>query len=130
MSHTFEPKLIWIYGVDQVNILSTYCSLFLKEPRVFFEQASLVAQMVKNLPAIWETQVQPLENPPDPLNPLNPLDPWRFLLTLWRREWLSTPIFLPGEFHGQRSCTGHRPWSLKESDTTERHSLFSLPLGE
>ena len=60
MSHTFEPKLIWIYGVDQVNILSTYCSLFLKEPRVFFEQASLVAQMVKNLPAIWETQVRSL----------------------------------------------------------------------
>ena len=55
MSHTFEPKLILIYGVDQVNILSTYCSLFLKEPRVFFEWASLVAQMVKNLPAIWET---------------------------------------------------------------------------
>jgi len=22
---------------------------------------------------------------------------------LWRREWLPTPVFLPGEFHGQRS---------------------------
>jgi len=21
----------------------------------------------------------------------------------WRREWLPTPVFLPGEFHGQRS---------------------------
>ena len=37
----------------------------------------------------------------------------------WRREWLLTPVFLPGEFHGQRSLTGHSPWGLKESDTTE-----------
>ena len=62
MSHTFEPILILIYGVDQVNILSTCCSLFLKELRVFFEWASLVAQMVKNLPAIWEIRVNQLNN--------------------------------------------------------------------
>ena len=24
----------------------------------------------------------------------------------WRREWPPTPIFLPGEFHGQRSLVG------------------------
>ena len=24
----------------------------------------------------------------------------------WRREWLPTPVFLPGEFHGQRSLAG------------------------
>ena len=24
----------------------------------------------------------------------------------WRREWLPTPIFLPGEFHGERSLVG------------------------
>ena len=28
----------------------------------------------------------------------------------WRREWLPTPIFLPGEFHGQRSLAGYSPW--------------------
>ena len=38
----------------------------------------------------------------------------------WRREWLCTPVFLPGEFHGQRSLAGYRPWHRKESDTTER----------
>ena len=37
----------------------------------------------------------------------------------WRREWQSTPIFLPGEFHGQRSLASYSPWGLKESDTTE-----------
>ena len=35
------------------------------------------------------------------------------------REWLSTPVFLPGEFHGQRSLVCYSPWGLKESDMTE-----------
>ena len=38
----------------------------------------------------------------------------------WRREWLPTPLFLPGEFHGQRSLVGLSPWGGKESDTTEQ----------
>ena len=28
----------------------------------------------------------------------------------WRREWQSTPVFLPGEFCGQRNLVGHNPW--------------------
>ena len=32
----------------------------------------------------------------------------------------STPVILPGEFHGQRSFTGYSLWGHKESDTTER----------
>ena len=35
------------------------------------------------------------------------------------REWLTTPIFLPGEFHGQRSLVGYSPWGHKELDMTE-----------
>ena len=31
-----------------------------------------------------------------------------------------TPVFLPGESHGQRNLAGYSPWSCKESDTTER----------
>ena len=37
----------------------------------------------------------------------------------WRRKWQSTPVFLPGEFNGQRSLEGYSPWGHKESDTTE-----------
>ena len=38
-----------------------------------------------------------------------------------------TPVFLPGESHGQRSLAGYSPQGHKESDTTERlHSLHSL----
>ena len=41
----------------------------------------------------------------------------------WRREWPPTPIFLPGEFHGQRSLAGNNPWNHKESDTAEPLTL-------
>ena len=30
-----------------------------------------------------------------------------------------TPVFLPGESHGQRSVAGYSPWGRKESDMTE-----------
>ena len=36
----------------------------------------------------------------------------------WRREWQSTPGFLPGESHGQRSLEGYSSWGCKKSDTT------------
>ena len=53
-----------------------------------YSWASLVAQLVKNPPAVQETWVRSLgwEDP-------------------WRREWLPTPVFWPGEFHGLYS-----PW--------------------
>ena len=35
----------------------------------------------------------------------------------WRREWLPTPLSLPGESCGQRSLAGYRPWGRTESDT-------------
>ena len=44
-----------------------------------------------------------------------------------RREWQPTPVFLLGEFHGQRSLEGYSPWGHKESDTTERLT-FSLKI--
>ena len=37
----------------------------------------------------------------------------------WRRAWHPTPVFLPGESHGQRSLVGYSPLSHKESDMTE-----------
>ena len=42
---------------------------------------------------------------------------------IWRREWLHTPGFLPGEFHGQKSLVGYSPWSCKELDVTEQQTL-------
>ena len=44
-----------------------------------------------------------------------------------RRAWYPTPVFLPGESHGQRSLVGYIPWDRRESDTTEvtEHSTES-----
>ena len=61
--------------------------------QIFKSWASLVAQLVKNLPAMWETWVGKIP---------------------WRTERLPNPVFWPGEFHGL-----YRPWGRKESDTTE-----------
>ena len=57
------------------------------------QRASLVAQSVKNLPAMQKTRVQSLglEDP-------------------WRRKWLPTTVFLPGKSHGERSLGGYSPW--------------------
>ena len=45
-------------------------------------------------------------------------DPWVGKIP-WRREWLPTPVFLPGVFHKQRNLVGSSPWVHKESDSTE-----------
>ena len=51
-------------------------------------------------------------------------DPWVRKIP-WRRAWQRTPVFLPGEFLGQRSLAGYSAWGSKESDTTEvTHSHF------
>ena len=44
----------------------------------------------------------------------------------WRREWVPTPVFLPGEFRGQRSLVGYSPGGSKESDTTKTYRCFTL----
>ena len=57
-----------------------------------YTRASLVVQTVKNLPVMQKTQVWWLGQE-------NPLE----------KEWLLTPVFLPGEFHGQRSVVCYSP---------------------
>ena len=50
-----------------------------------------------------------------------------FTFMHWRRKWQPTPVFLPGNSHGQRSLAGYSPWGRKESDTTERfHFLMFM----
>ena len=46
----------------------------------------------------------------------------------WRRKWQPTPVFLPGESHGQISLVGCSPWGHTESDTTEATWQCSLSL--
>ena len=71
---------------------------------LLYSWASLVAQLVKNVPAMRKTWVQPLG--------------WEDSL---ERERLPTPVFWPGEFHGPYS-----PLDGKESDMTQWLSLFTF----
>ena len=45
-------------------------------------------------------------------------NPWVWKIP-WRRAWELTPVFLPGESHGQRSLAGYSPLGCIESDMTE-----------
>ena len=68
-----------------------------------------MAQMVKNMPPMQETRV---------------------LFMGWekpqRREWLSIPLFLPREFHGQRSLAGYSPWGLISERTYTNEQAVKL----
>ena len=76
-----------------------------------YSWTSLVAQMVKNPPVMWETWVQSL-GWEDPLE-----------------EGKATPpVFLPGESQGQGSLAGYSKWGRKEStqlNTSTRQSQIS-----
>ena len=74
--------------------------------------SSLVAQMVKCVPAIRETRVQSLGREDPGFNPCA-------RKISWRRKWQLTPVFLPGKSHGWRNLIGYSPWGHKELDTTE-----------
>ena len=43
----------------------------------------------------------------------------------WRRKWQRAPVFLPGESHGQRSLASYSLKSCKESNMTERLSMYA-----
>ena len=45
----------------------------------------------------------------------------------WSRKWKPTPVFLPGESHGQRNLEGYSPWGCEESDMTERLRIQHIP---
>ena len=65
--------------------------------------------MVKNLAVVQETWVQSLG--------------WEHPL---EKGMEPTPVFLPGEFYGQRSLVGYSPWGSKESDMTKGLTLSSF----
>ena len=73
--------------------------------------ASLMTQMVKNLPTVQ----RPGFNPGVGKIP-------------WRRKWQPTPLFLPGEFQGQRSLAAAVHGVAKSWDTTERLTLCTPPV--
>ena len=96
-----------------ISALGTKCcgfwcsALNLIFPQIFFViGASHVALVVNNLPAnagdIRDTT----------------LIPW-FRKIPWRTAWQPTPVFLPGESHGQRGLVGYSPRGRAELDVIQ-----------
>ena len=106
---SFMVQLSYPYTTTRKTITLTRWTFVVKVMSQLFNMlsgfimASLVAQRVKNLPAVQETQFRSLgwEDPQ-------------------RRKWQPTPVFLPGKSHGWRSLAGYSPWGGKESNTNEQ----------
>ena len=81
-----QTQLVWHL------IISTTC----------YYRASQVTQMVKNLPAMQETQ----------------FNPWVGRIP-WRRKWQPTLVFLPEEFHGPKEPGELQSMDRKQSDTSQ-----------
>ena len=95
---------LWYSGPQSFNVI-----IAILKPICIWIRASLVAQTVKNLPAIQEMQVWPL-GWEDPLE--KAMEP--------------TPVFLPRKPHGWRSLVGYSPWSHKKLDVTERLHFYFM----
>ena len=100
------PKVFIFINFPWILFLINFY-LFFTYSHLWINRAPLVAQMVKNLPAMWETWVWSLhwEDP-------------------WRRAWQTTPVFLPGESPwteepgGVQSTVSHRvghDWVTKDT---------------
>ena len=94
--------------------LKNVVHIYNKTSFIHKKEASLVAQMAKNLPVMRETQVL-------------------FGKIPWRRTWQPTPVFLPRESFGQRSMMGYSPWGRKSWTqlkwlSTQQHTHRSLIL--
>ena len=88
-------------GFGMFQVQSIYCALY-------FCFCSLVAQLVKSLPAVQETRVHSLGQE-DPLE----------------KEMEIQCSTVAGEFYGQRSLAGYSPWDPKESEMTGPLTLFT-----
>ena len=85
-------------GPWRINPVSISESLEKKELHIYIYiyRVSLVAQTVKNLPAMQEIWVRSLGQE-DPME----------------KEMATPPVSLPEKFHGQRSLVGYSPWGRK-----------------
>ena len=82
------PLLTQFLSLEATTVTSFFCIL-----PASFSGAFTMAQLVKNLPAMWETWVQSLGQ-------VDPLE----------KGMATHSVFLPGKFHGERSLAGYIPW--------------------
>ena len=89
------------------------------------ERKEAIWEVLTLLPTVPASQVAQWQRIRLPVQELQEtwFSPWVRKIP-WRRKWQPTPVFLPGQFHGQRSLMG--PWRHEESDTAE-HAQVHCP---
>ena len=97
-----EIEIIFISSLSLSWIIKRKSTHQISSPFLSFPWASLVAQLVKNPPAMWETWIRSL----DWEDPLEKGKATHSSILAWRIPWI------------------YRPWGRKELDTTEQLSLF------
>ena len=92
-----------------------WISLQSKELSRVFSNTTVQKQQFFGTQTLWpNSHIQTWLNTGD----LSWFDPWARKIPC-RRDWQPTLVFLPEEFHGQRSLVGYTPWGCKESDMAE-----------
>ena len=110
----FDFPMFWFTCLVVVSSLSLDKRyLFLVSSSILLSMA--VQQLVAVLVLSQEERSTCPSTPPSWKRSMSSL----FFPRLGRREWQSTPVFLPGESRGWRSLEGYIPWGPKESDMTE-----------
>ena len=95
-----------VHGIFQARILEWVAMSFSRfSVATFINLSSLVAQVVKNLPAMQETQVRSL-GPEDPLE----------------KDMATHSSILARRIPRAEEPGGYSPWGRKELDTTEWHT--------
>ena len=124
----YRYRHMYIYGSSEIihlKLIAQYLGIYWARKQLemnafgalvsfcFGARASLVAQMVKGICLQCRRRG---------------FHPWVGKIP-WRRAWQPTPVFLPGESHGQRSLVGcYSPWGCKEPDVTYQISNNKLYL--
>ena len=122
---SIQDLYIFLYDLVILHVLSSCCldiccAMHLGRCTVHTDKTAV--PLFISLPSIWEKGFQGSTSGQEPAcqcrrHKRSMFDPWVRKIP-WR-NWQPTPVFLPGEFHRQRSLEGYSPWGCKELDTTE-----------
>ena len=121
----------WLIRTSQIPgmcLLCAYKQVHSHSSTLAFSLISTLANSLEDETALWGGSLLPWVRP-DGTSGKEPtcqcrrsdrcgFDPWVGKIP-WRRTWPPTPVFLPGESHGQRSLAVYSPQGRKESNTTE-----------
>ena len=100
LSCLMVKRLIWNFLHSPLNCCTTQGKSF-HSLIYLLSKGFPGGSVVKNLPAIWETQS----------------DPWVRKVS-WRKTWQFAPVFLPGESHRQRSLAGYGGYDSESKQQT------------